>query len=41
VREALTIPPHIPVMIMDARQRVSAIETLLGLVRHALEMSPE
>jgi signal recognition particle receptor subunit beta len=41
VREALTIPPHIPVMIMDARRRISAIETLLGLVRHALEMSPE
>ncbi|MGI3200189.1 GTP-binding protein [Streptomyces sp. GLT-R25] len=41
VREALTIPPHIPVMIMDARSRFSAIETLLALVGHALEVSPE
>ncbi|MFI6276207.1 GTP-binding protein [Streptomyces sp. NPDC050988] len=41
VREALTIPPHIPVMIMDARRRFSAIETLLALVGHALEVSPE
>ena len=41
VREALTIPPHIPVMIMDARRRISVIETLLTLVRHALEVSPE
>ena len=41
VREALTIPPHIPVMIMDARRRISVIETLLALVRHALEVSPE
>ncbi|MCH0566634.1 MULTISPECIES: ATP/GTP-binding protein [unclassified Streptomyces] len=41
VREALTIPPHIPVMIMDARRRVSAIESLLALVAHALEETPE
>ncbi|MFF5147408.1 ATP/GTP-binding protein [Streptomyces sp. NPDC013157] len=41
VREALTIPPHIPVMIMDARRRVSAIETLLSLVAHALDETPE
>ncbi|MFJ2721199.1 GTP-binding protein [Streptomyces sp. NPDC091412] len=41
VREALTIPPHIPVMIMDARRRISAIETLLALVAHALEETPE
>ena len=41
VREALTIPQHIPVMIMDARRRISVIETLLALVRHALEVSPE
>ncbi|WP_128381194.1 GTP-binding protein [Streptomyces cavernae] len=41
VREALTIPPHIPVMIMDARRRISAIETLLALVGHALAVSPE
>ncbi|MEW1648029.1 MULTISPECIES: ATP/GTP-binding protein [unclassified Streptomyces] len=41
VREALTIPAHIPVMIMDARQRISAIETLLALVAHALDVTPE
>ncbi|MFE7209366.1 ATP/GTP-binding protein [Streptomyces sp. NPDC001698] len=41
VREALTIPAHIPVMIMDARRRISAIETLLALVAHALEETPE
>ncbi|MFD3733251.1 ATP/GTP-binding protein [Streptomyces sp. NPDC058632] len=41
VREALTIPAHIPVMIMDARRRISVIETLLSLVGHALEETPE
>ncbi|WP_151478156.1 GTP-binding protein [Streptomyces albicerus] len=41
VREALTVPVHIPVMIMDARRRFSVIETLLALVGHALEVSPE
>ncbi|MEU5088186.1 ATP/GTP-binding protein [Streptomyces sp. NPDC021356] len=41
VREALTIPAHIPVMIMDARRRISAVETLLALVAHALEETPE
>ncbi|MEU6098495.1 ATP/GTP-binding protein [Streptomyces sp. NPDC047079] len=41
VREALTIPAHVPVMIMDARRRISAIETLLALVGHALDVTPE
>ncbi|MCX4669916.1 ATP/GTP-binding protein [Streptomyces sp. NBC_01381] len=41
VREALTISPQIPVLIMDARQRISVIESLLALVGHALEASPE
>ncbi|MCM1974426.1 MULTISPECIES: ATP/GTP-binding protein [Streptomyces] len=41
VREALTIPKHIPVMIMDARVRISVIETLLALVGHALDETPE
>ncbi|WP_125261928.1 GTP-binding protein [Streptomyces alboflavus] len=41
VREALTVPAHIPVLIMDARQRISAIESLLALVGHALERTPE
>ncbi|MFE2096969.1 MULTISPECIES: ATP/GTP-binding protein [unclassified Streptomyces] len=41
VREALTVPAHIPVMIMDARRRISVIETLLALVGHALDETPE
>ncbi|MFE9255414.1 ATP/GTP-binding protein [Streptomyces sp. NPDC006879] len=41
VREALTIPPHVPVVIMDARRRVTVVESLLGLVRHALDETPE
>ncbi|MGW2934316.1 GTP-binding protein [Streptomyces sp. NPDC001156] len=41
VREALTIPAHIPVMIMDARRRISVIEILLALVGHALDVTPE
>jgi len=41
VREALTVPAHIPVMIMDARRRIPVIETLLALVGHALDVSPE
>ncbi|MEU6991896.1 ATP/GTP-binding protein [Streptomyces sp. NPDC046465] len=41
VREALTVPAHIPVLIMDARRRISAIESLLALVGHALDATPE
>jgi uncharacterized protein len=41
VREALTVPAHIPVLVMDARRRISVIETLLTLVAHALETTPE
>jgi signal recognition particle receptor subunit beta len=41
VREALTIPGHIPVLIMDARRRITAVEALLTLVRHALDTSPD
>ncbi|MFF3262618.1 GTP-binding protein [Streptomyces sp. NPDC002932] len=41
VREALTVPPHVPVVIMDARNRINVVEALLALVRHALETSPE
>ncbi|MGW0732892.1 GTP-binding protein [Streptomyces sp. NPDC002851] len=41
VREALTIPPHIPVVIMDARRRITVVETLLSLVGHALDATPE
>ncbi len=41
VREALTVPPHVPVVIMDARKRYSVVETLLAMVAHALEATPE
>ncbi|MER5440084.1 ATP/GTP-binding protein [Streptomyces sp. NPDC002790] len=41
VREALTVPPHVPVLIMDARRRIAAVETLLTLVGHALDATPE
>ncbi|MGW4233726.1 GTP-binding protein [Streptomyces sp. NPDC004980] len=40
VREALTVPPHVPVVIMDARQRITVVESLLALVGHALDVSP-
>ena len=40
VREALTVPPHVPVVIMDARRRITVVESLLALVGHALDASP-
>ncbi|AXG80242.1 GTP-binding protein [Streptomyces paludis] len=40
VRDALTLPPDVPVLIMDARKRNTAVESLLALVRHALDASP-
>ncbi|MGW1885185.1 GTP-binding protein [Streptomyces sp. NPDC001970] len=41
VREALAVPPHVPVVIMDARKRITVVESLLALVRHALDVTPE
>ncbi|WTP19207.1 ATP/GTP-binding protein [Streptomyces sp. NBC_00191] len=41
VREALTVPPHVPVVIMDARSRITVVESLLTLVAHALEAAPD
>ncbi|MEU2262410.1 ATP/GTP-binding protein [Streptomyces sp. NPDC019645] len=41
VREALTVPPRVPVVIMDARKRITVIESLLALVGHALDVTPE
>ncbi|RSS39328.1 ATP-binding protein [Streptomyces sp. WAC07061] len=41
VREALTIPPSVPVVIMDARRRATVVESLLTLVGHALDATPE
>ncbi|MFG2862477.1 ATP/GTP-binding protein [Streptomyces sioyaensis] len=41
VRDALTVPAHVPVVIMDARRRTTVIQALLALVGHALETAPE
>ncbi|MFI6107809.1 GTP-binding protein [Streptomyces sp. NPDC093595] len=41
VREALTVPKDVPIVIMDARQRDTVIESLLALVARALETTPE
>lgn len=41
VRDALTVPPQVPVVIMDARERPTVIKALLALVGHALETTPE
>lgn len=41
VREALTVPEHVPILIMDARERQTAVKSLFTLVRHALASSPE
>ncbi|MCQ6552831.1 ATP/GTP-binding protein [Streptomyces sp. C10-9-1] len=41
VREALTVPSRVPVVIMDARDRAAVVDALLALVGHALEATPE
>nr|WP_323446922.1 ATP/GTP-binding protein [Streptomyces sp. YSPA8] len=41
VREALTIPVHVPIVIMDARNKATVVESLLELVTHALNATPE
>ncbi|MFJ8644660.1 GTP-binding protein [Streptomyces sp. NPDC093546] len=41
VREALTVPPDVPIVIMDARKRNTVVESLLTLVARALETTPE
>ncbi|WP_228980602.1 ATP/GTP-binding protein [Streptomyces sp. DH12] len=40
VRDALTVPPDVPVVIMDARERPTVVESLLALVARALEQTP-
>lgn len=40
VRDALSVPDDVPLLVMDARQRVSAVESLMTLVRHALASGP-
>ncbi|MFG2192867.1 ATP/GTP-binding protein [Streptomyces sp. NPDC048639] len=41
VRDALSVPAQVPVVVMDARKRISVVESLLALVGHALDVSPE
>ncbi|MEC4018702.1 GTP-binding protein [Streptomyces sp. H27-D2] len=41
VRDALSVPPPVPVVIMDARRRITVVESLLTLVGHALAATPE
>jgi len=36
VREALQVPPHVPMLTVDARDRTSTKQALLELVQHAL-----
>ena len=36
VREALTLPPHIPVITIDARDRRSATDALIAVSEYAL-----
>lgn len=40
VRDALSVPERVPVVIMDARERESVIESLTTLVSHAVELTP-
>ncbi|OEV06523.1 MULTISPECIES: GTP-binding protein [Streptomyces] len=40
VREALSVPRHVPVVIMDARERTTVLKSLLALVGHALDVTP-
>jgi signal recognition particle receptor subunit beta len=37
VREALTLPRHIPVITVDARDRRSATDALIAVSEYALE----
>jgi signal recognition particle receptor subunit beta len=41
VRDALSVSPGVPVVTMDARQRVTVVDALLALVGHAVDVSPE
>lgn len=40
VRDALSVKPEVPVVTMDARQRVTVVDALLALVGHAVDVSP-
>lgn len=38
LREALTIPPHVPLLLCDARDRESSKAVLIGLVQHVIDL---
>ncbi|HET6634137.1 MAG TPA: ATP/GTP-binding protein [Streptomyces sp.] len=40
VREALSVPERVPVVIMDARKKDTVVASLLSLVGHALDVTP-
>jgi signal recognition particle receptor subunit beta len=40
VREALSVPDRVPVVIMDARKRDTVVDSLTALVGHALDLTP-
>ncbi|MBW1603062.1 ATP/GTP-binding protein [Streptomyces sp. JJ66] len=40
VRDALSVPDHVPVVIMDAREQPSVVGSLLALVSHAVDLTP-
>ncbi|WP_301128450.1 GTP-binding protein [Streptomyces cacaoi] len=40
VREALSVPAQVPVVIMDAREKSAVTDALLCLVTHALDAAP-
>ncbi len=41
VRDALSVPAHIPVVVCDARERDTVVEALVALCGHALTVLPE
>ncbi|MDK1476468.1 ATP/GTP-binding protein [Streptomyces sp. 549] len=40
VREALSVPERVPVIVIDARKRDTVVDALLALVGHAVELTP-
>ncbi|GAA2400461.1 ATP/GTP-binding protein [Streptomyces glaucosporus] len=40
VREALSVPAQVPVLVMDARKRDTVVDSLTALVGHALDLTP-
>lgn len=40
LRDALDVDPHVPVVLVDARQRESAKAVLIALIEHAIQVTP-